>query len=365
MAMSGMAASGATASQTLQSDAYQPSGLTAADLQWSSPEEKGKVWKVIGATVGALVLIAGAAVGGWFVRDAQGDDAPAPEPSPKVADVAAMQKSLTEAGFECANAFTDPLQVDLCFREDADYQELVGFQMIDKERVGWLKLRVEAARPAKQPARQRAEERFPSILDQALVEKDATAAKKWLEQNLTDDYDKREYLTYEAGTARLQLLPRKKQSVLLWIRLTAASYHSLGEEALPEATAEATEKHLTDEGFSCSPAEGGVSCEKKEDAGDMAVGFGVSNGTVSVIRIVATPGGQLEALSDPTRDLTAGLIGLSLTGKDLEAATKWLEGAFDGQAHRTVLSGIDLRVAPVQRAGGKTVYEVDIRPVDW
>jgi hypothetical protein len=343
--------------------AYQPSGLTAADLKWSAEPQRGKggFLKVFGAAVGVLVLLAGAAAGGYFVRDAQGPDQPKPQPTATYGDAKAIQKALGGDGFGCANAFTKPNRVDLCFRESADYQDSVGFQLIDQQRIGWLKLRVESNQPSKHPVKEPALKLFGTVLDQALQPSDARAAKAWVSKNLTEDYTRNEYLSGEVGGVRVQLLPRAKQSALLWVRMSAASYVHAGDPALPKLDESGLKKSYQDADFSCRPSEGGVSCEKKAGSGTVSALYLAKDKKISLVRLTGT--GQLDQVSGPTKEQAEALFGRILDGGDLAAAKQWLGAAFDGKAHHTVLSGVEVRVAPV--AGPQPSYQVDVRPASW
>ena len=345
--------------------AYQPSGLTAADLQWSTEPERGKsgIWKPLGAVVGVLVLLAGAAAGGYFFRAAQDGDQPKPKPTATYGDAKSIQKSLGGDGFECANAFTRPNPVDLCFRESPDYQDAVGFQMIDKDRIGWLKLRVESNKPAKHPVKDPALKLFGTVLDQALPPTDAKAAKAWVSSNLTEDYAKNEYLSGEVGGVRMQLLPRAKQSALLWVRLTAASYLHAGDAGLPKLTDSSLRKSYRDADFACRPSEGGVSCEKKADPATVTALYLAEDQKISLVRLTGNAGGKLDQAAGPTKEQTENLLGLVLGGDDLATAKKWVGAAFDGKAHHTVLSGVEVRVAPIE--GPQPSYQVDVRPASW
>ncbi|MGH3655040.1 MAG: hypothetical protein ACRDUA_00120 [Micromonosporaceae bacterium] len=347
---------------------YAGSGLTAADLTWSEPDSKGKgrVWKVIGAVVGVLVLLAGAAAGGYFFRDIRGGEQPNTPPASAVAGAEEIQSSLGKDGFECGAAYTEPVPVDLCYRDTTEYRDTVGFQMLDAERIGWVKLRVESTEPAEHPVKERALELYRSVLDQALIAKDANAAYDWVAANLPEDYEKNEYLTHEAGGVRLQLLPRAKQSVLLWVRLTAAAYQPTKVESVPKTTPDALEEYYKGEDFSCRPSEGGVNCEKKADDITTKVGYGVKDGKIAALRLQVTPSGKIDEAAPTAKQAAIALVRQILADKRLAGAEKWLQGAFDGKPHHAVLSGLEVRVTPVEiPAEAKAYYEVDVRPADW
>ncbi|MGH3714315.1 MAG: hypothetical protein ACRDT4_12765, partial [Micromonosporaceae bacterium] len=348
--------------------AYQGSGLTAADLQFSTEPKPsgGGVWKIIGAVVGVLALLAAAGAGGYFLRGQGGPDKPPPKNTATVATAAEIQKKLESTGFECGQAYAKPVGVDLCFREDADFVETVGFQLLDPQRTSWLKLRVEATHPSKKPVKPRALELFGQVLSSALPKADAEIASQWLSGNLPEDYEKNEYLTHEAGGARLQLLPRTKKSALLWVRLTGGSYQSVGEPALPAESSDTLEKHYKAEGFTCRASEGGSSCEKKADAGTTVVTYRVTDKKVAAVRLTVTPTGKLNEVTDTAKQEAVTLLGLMLHGKPLNEATAWLEGGFDGKVHHAVVSGLEVRVAPVESPSeGSSRYEVDVRPASW
>lgn len=320
---------------------------------------------MLGAVVGVLALTAGAALGGYFLRDMQGDQEPAPvADDPRTA--ATLSKSLAKDGFECGRAFSEPVTVNLCFRDSAEHREVVGMQLLGEDRIGWLKVRVESRDAEKSPMKERALSLFGDVLDRALPAEDATPAKEWLAGNLPTDYDKSEYLSHEVGGARLQLLPRKNESALLWIRLTAAAYQGAGERSLPKISAEDLEKHHTDDGYTCRPAERGVTCRKDVDAGESVLAYGVDGDKVTALRRSTIPSGNLESAAPAAKDSAIALVSLMLTGKEIDAAKQWLERSFDGEPHTIVVSGLEIRVNPVSLpAEGRSQYDVDMGPASW
>ncbi|MGH3742933.1 MAG: hypothetical protein ACRDT1_16610, partial [Micromonosporaceae bacterium] len=348
--------------------AYTSSGLTAADLRFTPADQKrsGGAWKLVAAVAGAVVLIAGAAVGGYVVRDLQGDGPSGGEAAATTRTASEVQKALGGDGFECAEAFQRPVRVDQCYREGAEYREGVGFQLLDQDRISWLKIRVESNDAEDHPVKDRALEVFGRVLDESLPGDDADPAKVWLKGNFPTDYTKSEYLVHEAGSVRLQMLPRENEMALLWVRLTAATYQSQGEEQLPRVNATTMEREHTAADFSCTPSEASVSCDKSDDAGDLVVGYGVDDDNISAVRLTATPTGELDEIAPAAKEHTTTLLGMMLAGQELDTATKWAEGAFDDKPHRTVVSGLDLSVHPVVSPGeGRTYYQVDVLPAGW
>jgi hypothetical protein len=321
---------------------------------------------VIGAVVAALALLAGAAVGGYLLRDMNEPPRPRAEPTAEIATPEEIQKSLTSQGFECTKAFTRPVAVDLCFRETPEYRESVGFQMLDAGRASWLRIRVESTRPARNPVKDRALLMFGAVIDQAVPKRDASSAKTWLAGNLPEDYHKNEYLEQEAGGVGLKLLPRDKQWALLWVRLNAASYRHVGEPVLARVTPQAMEEHYREDGFTCRPSEGGVNCKKTADAGAITVTYQVREGRIWFVRLAASPTGDLNQMAPTARQQTAALLGLVLADEQLTGARTWLYRAFDGKPHHTVLSGTEIRVTPVESATQpRSRYEVDVNPANW
>jgi hypothetical protein len=343
---------------------YPGSGLTAADLRWSTePEARGgRIWRVVGGIVAAVALLTGAAAGGYLVRDLR--DRPEPRPGPVAETVAPeeIQKSLTGEGFECTSAFTRPVAVDLCFRENTEYSESVGFQMVDSDRAGWLRLRVESTRPARNPVKEQALRLFGSVIDQAVPKRDAAAAKDWLAGNLPEDYHRNEYLEHETGGVGLKLLPRDRQWALLWVRLGASSYRHVGDPTLDRATSQTMESHYREDGFTCRPSEGGVNCEKRADPATVTVAYQVREGRISFVRL--STAGDLKQVAPVAKDQAAALLGLVLTGNSLDTVRTWLDRAFDDVPHHTVLSGTEIRVTPVRGPTG-TRYDVDVNPANW
>ncbi|MGH3738966.1 MAG: hypothetical protein ACRDT6_25715 [Micromonosporaceae bacterium] len=341
--------------------------MTAADLKFNTgekpPRSGGGVWRIVAAVVGVLALLAGAGAGGYLLRDLRGGEKPTPKPTPEVMTAAEVQQALTADGFECGPAYDKPVAIDLCYRDSAEFIESVGFQKLAGGRTSWLKVRVEAVHPSKQPVKPRALEVFGAVLGKALPKADAEEATTWLSGNLPEDYEKSEYLTHEAGAARLQLLPRLKKSALLWIRLTGGSYHGVGEQALPTATAESMDKHYKSAGFTCRASKGGSSCEKKGDAGTVGVAYAVKDSKITAVRVTVTPSGELGTAAATAKAEAVALFELLLTGKELGDAKQWLEAGFDDKVHHAVLSGMEVRVAPVREPDAR--YEVDVRPPSW
>jgi hypothetical protein len=350
--------------ETGQPQSYSGSGLTAADLRWNTEPEtgSGRIWRVLGAVVAAVALLIGAAAGGYLIKDLNGEPKPPPAPAAETDTPQEIQKSLADNGFECTSAFTRPVAIDLCFRETAEYSESVGFQMIDNSRAGWLRLRVESTKPARNPVKDEALRLFGAVIDRAVPKRDRKPAKSWLAANLPEDYQRNEYLEQEAGGVGLKLLPRNKQWALLWIRLNAASYRHVGEPTLDRATSQTMESHYREDGFACRPSEGGVNCQKQADPAALTVTYQVREGRIAFVRLTAT--GDLKETSPVAREHAMALLGLVLTGDDLNATRTWLERAFDGKPHHTVLSGTEIRVTPVRGPTG-TRYDVDVNPANW
>jgi hypothetical protein len=347
---------------------YSGSGLTAADLRWNTdPPPRGRIWKLIGAVVAALALLAGAATGGYLLRGPGDRPDPRREPVARVATPKEIQKGLVGQGFECTAAFSQPVAVDLCFREDPEYRESVGFQMIDADRASWLQLRVESVKPGRNPVKDRALLLFGAVIDRAVPKPDATAARTWLADNLPEDYAKNEYLEHEAGGVGLKLLPHNKQWALLWVRLNAAAYRHVGEPVLGRATPRDMEKYYRADGFTCRPSEGGTSCEKPVDSGTLTVAYQVRGGRIGFARLTASPNGHLAQIAPTARQQSAALLGLVLAEEQVAAARTWLDRAFDGKPHHTVLSGTEVRVTPVEKAAGqpRSRYVVDVNPANW
>jgi hypothetical protein len=348
---------------------YSGSGLTAADLQWNTESRtpSGRVWKLVGAIVAVLALLVGAAAGGYFFRDLRDRPEPRTKPAAQVATPKQIQKALVGRGFGCTAAFTQPVAVDLCFREDLEYQESVGFQLMDANRASWLRLRVQSVKPDRNPVKDRALLLFGTVIDQAIPKQDAAEAKSWLTDNLPEDYQKNEYLEHEAGGVGLKLLPRNKEWALLWVRLNAASYRHVGDPVLGRATPEDMEKYYRADGFTCRPSQGGTSCEKQVDGGTVTVAYQVREGQIGFMRLTASPSGHLAQIAPTARQQSAALLGLILAEEEVAAAETWLDRAFDGKPHHTVLSGTEVRVTPVENATEqpRSRYVMDVNPANW